>query len=86
MNLLDRGVLPFVIRHESLVAEPREVSRLMFRYLGQDTDDAHLDRIASVVSTTPKRSRDTVKWAPALIELIEQRLAGYPFLAGYKFS
>jgi hypothetical protein len=75
-----------VVRHEELVAEPVAVLSRLCVFLGVDADEDYLGSCASIVRSSPNRTRTAAGWTPELIDEVERRIAGYRFLEGYTFS
>jgi hypothetical protein len=74
------------VRFEDFVADAGgELARLC-AFLEVDAPADYLDACASIVFDSPRRTRTTAPWTPALIADVERRIAGIDFLAGYTYD
>ncbi|UCG25669.1 MAG: sulfotransferase [Chloroflexota bacterium] len=83
-RLGDEQLLP--VRYESFVAEPRRELAGICRFLGVEPGDDYLDACAAVIWPEPERSRDVVEWPAEWIDRVEEQIAQYDFLRGYRFD
>lgn len=74
------------LRHDDLVADPREALTRLCTFLDLPAPDAYLDACAAVVHPTPRRSRDEAAWPPGLVDDIARRMERFDFFAGYGFE
>jgi Sulfotransferase family len=74
------------VRHEELVAAPREQLTQLCRFLGLEPTPAYLESCSRVVFETPRRSRREVSWPPKLLAKVDKRIARYDFLTGYSLD
>jgi len=74
------------IYHEDFVARPKEQLAGLHKFLGLETDPAHLSDCASVVSASPSKSRRKFHWPEPLISTVHDNIEKYPFLRRYSFS
>lgn len=74
------------VRHEALIDDPRRTLRKICGFLGVDCTDAYLDDCASIVFTSPRKTRYSVEWPPELIQEVKSRMAGFDFLNGYSYD
>jgi hypothetical protein len=74
------------IRHEDLIAEPRQQLAAACAFLGVEASGAYLDACASVVFSNPSRTREKVEWSTEAIAEVERRIAAFDFLDGYGFG
>jgi hypothetical protein len=73
-------------RHEQLISDPKEELARAYRFIGVDAEPTLLDRCASTVWPSPRRSRDSVRWTDEHIESVEEMICTYPWLSGYTFG
>jgi len=74
------------VRHETFVADPRYQLDRLCRFVGLAASDEYLQACASVVFESPRRTRMSVEWPPALIHEVADRMRAFPFLEGYTFE
>ena len=74
------------VRYESFVGDPSVRLAEACRFLGIVPDPDYLRACASIIRSTPDRSRGMVEWTPAWIELVERRMTAYDFLEGYSYE
>lgn len=75
------------VRHEDLssTAAPERL-REVCGFLGLDAPDDWVTRCASIVRTTPSRSRERVEWTGAARAKVEDAIGRHRHLAGYTFA
>ena len=74
------------VRLEDLLSEPRVVLGRMCGFLGLTTTPAYLDDCASIVFSSPSRTRTKAGYSKDQRARIQERMAGYGFLDGYTFE
>ncbi len=74
------------VRQENFLQEPQTHLRQICSFLGLEAPQAYLEDCASIVYTSPHRSRTKVDWEPALVDEVQRQMAGIPFLEGYSFE
>jgi hypothetical protein len=74
------------IRHEDLVAAPREHLARLCRFLHVEHGEAYLDACAGLVLPSPSRSRQGVRWTADDVHRVEKSMRAYDFLQGYAFD
>lgn len=74
------------LRHEDLVADPGLHLRRLCTFLGVEATDDYVDACASIVFKEPRPSRKDLPWPEAYRQLVEERMAAFPFLAGYTYE
>ena len=79
-----QGVLD--LHHIDLVRDPRRELERLCAHVSIDPDRSYVDACASIVSSSPHRSRHEVRWPRALRHDIEVRIGDVDFLAGYTFD
>lgn len=72
--------------HEQVIEDPRAGLTRMLRFLGQAIDDTYLRDCASIVYTSPHKSRYKAPWTPALIREVEKKSREYAYLADYSYD
>jgi hypothetical protein len=76
----------FHLHHEEFIAAPREQLAAVCRFLGVAATADYLADCAATVYGQPRRSREHVEWAPALVAEVERRCALSPLLRRYGFA
>ncbi len=74
------------LRHEDLIVDPTGTLKGACAFLGQEAEDEYLSDCATLVFDSPRKTRSKVEWHKDLIEEVQERLAQYPFLYGYRFD
>ena len=74
------------LRHEDVIAHPRESVRRLVGFLGEEAPDAYVEACASIIFPSPNQSRHKATWTPALLEATQARIDARPALAGYRFA
>jgi hypothetical protein len=82
---MDLGSGIFTIRHEDLIASPKEHLRAMAEFIQLQPDDRYLADCAGIVFRSPSRSRLKAPWNERLVETVQSKIEQYPFLRGYSF-
>ena len=76
----------FELRHEELIARPREVLAELVEFLGLPRDDGHLDDSSSIVYAKSNQSRHDGPWTPELISRVQTEMQRFSFLQSYSFD
>lgn len=71
---------------EDFIEDPVRHLAIACKKLGVEAGDGYLRDCAKIVKRSPHKSRNEVKWDPALIQGIQEKLKRFPFLARYSFS
>ncbi|HSH59753.1 MAG TPA: sulfotransferase [Acidimicrobiales bacterium] len=74
------------VRHEDLLASPKQVLRKLCRFVGLDASDEFIDACAGILFSSPHRTREDVAWTPQLIEEVAEAVERYEFLRGYRYA
>ena len=74
------------IAHERLLADPPAVIVELCAFLGLDADAGYVRDCASILYSSPNRSRTTVDWPEEQRTRVEQAIDRFEFLRGYSFS
>jgi len=74
------------VRHEALIAEPKDHLRRICEFLGVSAGEEYLEACASIVFRDPRRSRFDVAWSPQLVQRVEGLCGQYEHLSGYDFQ
>ncbi|MEY2567272.1 MAG: hypothetical protein QOE35_1801 [Actinomycetota bacterium] len=74
------------LRHEDLIESPHRTIGSLVRFVGLDAGPGYLDDCASILFTSPRRTRHDAPWTPELRSDVERRIAAVDFLAGYSFD
>lgn len=76
----------YELRHEEFVAAPSRGLARLCAWLGLDPASDYLAACRKTVRPTPRRSREAVRWSPALLAEVGARMQAHPHLAGYRFD
>ncbi len=76
----------FAVRYEDLIDNPRFWLTRVCEFLGVAADSDYLDACAGILHPSPDVSRRLVQWDPSWIQSVEQKMAQFDFLAGYRFE
>lgn len=74
------------LRHEDLIADPRQTLSRLCGFLGQPAPADYLDACAGIVFASPHQSRREAQWPEGLREDIQAAMRQFPFLAGYSYE
>jgi hypothetical protein len=74
------------LRHEDLIARPRESLKRLVEFMGLQADDGYLTDCAGVLFAAPSKTRLKARWEKPLIDAVHSRIGEYPFLSGYSFD
>lgn len=74
------------LRHEDFLKSPRAELLTLWRFLGADCSEDYLDDCASIVQTSPSRTRLRAEWTGELKRAIQDQILRYQFLEGYTFD
>lgn len=76
----------YVLRHESLVADPGATLENLCGFLGVAGDGNYYRDCASLIYKSPHKSRLEVSWSPELIADVKSKLSRFGFLADYSYE
>ena len=71
------------VRHEALVADPRDTLAELCRFLGVEADEPYLSAASARVYRSPARSRREVEWRPEDDQRVRELIGRFDFLSGY---
>ena len=71
---------------ESFIANPREQLAKLCSFLRVDPSQDYLDDCASIVFSSPRKTRETLDWTPVMIQIMQKAIANYPFLSEYSYE
>ena len=74
------------VRHEDMIARPREHIARIARFLGIAADETWMAASAAVVAANPRRTRGEVEWSPAAKRAVREISCKQVFLSGYAFN
>lgn len=74
------------LRHENIIADPRNTLRQLLQFLDLRSSDQYLDDCASILFAAESLSRRKVDWDEELREKVDNQIAKYPFLSDYSFD
>jgi hypothetical protein len=75
-----------VVRHESIIADPKVALKELCGFLGVSSPDDYLEDCASIVYDSPHKSRHEAPWTPELIADVGRQVRRFPFLDGYEWD
>ena len=73
------------IHHSHFVSNPKGTMRQVCHFLSVTCSERYLHMVAEHTFSTESQSRHLVEWTPELLETVEENIAKYPVLHGYKF-
>jgi hypothetical protein len=74
------------LRHEELIRDPEETLARICRFLELEPARDYLEACASILFDAPRRTRGDAPWTPELLDVVHERAARHPFLAGYSMD
>jgi hypothetical protein len=74
------------VRYEGLIHDPKETLSGLCEFLGLGAPPDYLSDCARVIFPTPRRTRESVRWSPELVRVVEKKMATFSFLDGYSFT
>lgn len=74
------------LRHEDLIADPRQTMSRLCGFLGQPAPPDYLDACASIVYASPHQSRHEARWPEGLRDEIQRTMQQFPILSGYRYD
>lgn len=74
------------VRHEHLIEDPGETLRLIGNFLDLQMSDDYIGDCASILFSSPHRSREGAPWTPELVAQTQGEIKHFDFLAGYSFQ
>lgn len=72
--------------HEALVANPTGCLVELCDFLEIEPTEAYLTHCASVVYSSPRKTRDDGDWSQERIERVQEQIAEFSFLAHYSYA
>jgi hypothetical protein len=86
-RLLAAGRHPVAtVRYEAFVAEPRRELARLCAFLEVDAHEDYVNACAAVVRRSPRRTRDLIDWSPDDRAAVDELIASYGFLDGYRWA
>lgn len=76
----------FEMRHEDLLVNPKELTRRLCLFLGEEAPEDYLSDCASIVRPSPHKSRLEAAWTDEMKKRVQKTLEQFPFFAGYTFE
>ncbi len=76
----------FEMRHEAFVANPRGLLQELCHFLEMEATDDYLEACAGIVFQAPRQTRTGAQWDYELIGLVQDHMARFPFLQGYRYE
>lgn len=73
------------VRHEDLIASPKERLRHILAFLDVACSEDYLDACAATVFPQPHRTRNKVCWRQSQAQAIAEAIGKYPWFEGYSF-
>lgn len=86
INKLKKNIEPqdiFELKHELLIDNPQKALQELCNFLGIEANKDYLNDCASIVFKSPRKTRETIEWSEAQIELVKSKMAKFDFLQGY---
>ena len=86
INELKKNIEPqdiFELKHECLIDRPQNALKELCNFLDITATEDYLNDCASIVFKSPRKTRETIEWSEAQIELVKSRMAKFDFLQGY---
>ena len=74
------------MRHEDLIAQPKEYLKRLVEFIGLQADDQYLTDCAGILFAAPSKTRSKASWTKELIDQVQSRITQYSFLHGYTFE
>jgi hypothetical protein len=74
------------LRHEELIARPREVLRRLLGYLELEITEEFLTEASSIIYEASHKSRFDIEWSDELREQVALGAQRLPSIAGYRFA
>ena len=84
-NRLNENAI-FDLRHEALVEDPESSLGELCRFLNLEYEGDYLKHCASIVATTPHKSRYEIEWTSDALGRIRGSIEEHDFLRGYSFA
>ncbi|MGK7947667.1 MAG: sulfotransferase [Xenococcaceae cyanobacterium] len=86
INTLKKNIDPqdiFELKHEFLIDNPQKALHELCNFLEIEANKDYLNDCASIVFKSPRKTRETIEWDEAQIELVKSKMAKFDFLQGY---
>lgn len=74
------------LRHEEIIAQPKENLKALVDFIGLTADDQYLTDCAGLIFVSPSRSRSKLDWPANLRQRVQAEIDKRPFLRGYSFD
>lgn len=74
------------VRHESLLENPQKTLTGICDFLHQEPYEDYLQSCAALLYKEPHKTRTQIDWNEELVQLVNERMQQYDFLAGYRFE
>ena len=74
------------IAHETLLAEPPAVMERLCRFLDLDPEPGYVKDCASILYSSPNRTREAVEWPREDRARVEEAIGRFEFLGHYSFA
>ena len=74
------------IHHEAFILDASAYLQQLTAFLGVDAPPDYLAACSSIVFSKPHQTRSDAPWTKEAIASVNERIQGYPFLAGYSFE
>jgi sulfotransferase family protein len=74
------------VKYEDFVSHPVEMQTSICTYLGLEAPADYLAACSSILHETPEQSRRLVAWEPRWVDMVEEKIPQFDFLAGYSFG
>jgi hypothetical protein len=74
------------VRHEDVIAQPRERLVELCQFVGLDAPPDYVEDCAGIVFEKPSRTRATAAWDEATIASVAERASAFAFLRDYAYD
>lgn len=76
----------FDLYHEEFIKNPHDILGKLLQFLEVEYSNEYINSCASIVYSSPNRSRNKIAWPQSLISYVESEIANIPFLSVYTFN
>ncbi|HEX6292679.1 MAG TPA: sulfotransferase [Herpetosiphonaceae bacterium] len=74
------------VRQEDLIVQPGNTLRALCAFLGIDAPEEYVQVCAGILYAAVPKSRYSVAWSDASIDLVRRKIEQFDFLAGYAYD
>lgn len=73
-------------RHESFIADPKNMLKRICAFLGLDAPEDYLNDCAGIILNSPRKTRYHVQWDNRLTDTVKRKMSQFPYLKGYSYE